>query len=54
MEYIRNNGTRVIVDGDNVQYGEGKMRKNIIGANFTNGIVQVDIFHPLMDLSIKS
>ena len=39
MEYIRNNGTRVIVDGDNVQYGEGKMRKNIIGANFTNGIV---------------
>ena len=39
MEYIRNNGTRVIVDGDNVQYGEGKMRKNIIGANFTNGII---------------
>jgi len=39
MEYIRNNGTRVIVDGDKVQYGEGKMRRQIIGANFTNGIV---------------
>ncbi len=40
MEYIRNNGTKVIVEGDNVKYGEGVMRKNIIGANFTNGIVR--------------
>lgn len=39
MEYIRKNGTKVIVEGDKVQYGEGIMRKNTIGANFTNGII---------------
>ena len=39
MEYIRSNGTKVIVEGDKVQYGEGRMRRQIIGANFTNGIV---------------
>ena len=39
MEYIRKNGTKVIVEGDNVQYGEGKIRKNIIGANFTHGTI---------------
>lgn len=39
MEYIRKNGTKVIVEGDNVQYGESKMRKNIIGANFTHGMI---------------
>ena len=37
MEYLGSNGTRVIVDGDNVQYGDGKMRKKIIGANYING-----------------
>lgn len=39
MEYIRSNGTKVIVEGDKVQYGERTMRRWIIGANFTNGIV---------------
>lgn len=39
MEYIKNDGTIVIVNGDKVQYGKGKMRKNIIGANFINGIL---------------
>ena len=39
MEYIRNNGTRIVVDGDKVQYGDGTMRRQKIGANFTNGIV---------------
>ncbi len=40
MEYIRNDGTKVIVDGDKVQYGNGVMRKNKIGSNFTNGIIR--------------
>lgn len=40
MEYIRNNGTKVIVDGANVQYGNGVMQKNKIGSNFTNGIIR--------------
>ena len=39
MEYIRKDGTKVIVDGDNVKCGDGKMRQNIIGANFTNGVI---------------
>lgn len=39
MEYVRKNGTKVIVEGDNVQYGEGKFRKSKIGANFVNGII---------------
>lgn len=39
MEYIRNDGTKVVVEGDKVQYGEGVMRKQKIGANFTNGII---------------
>lgn len=39
MEYIKNNGTKVIVNGDMVQYGEGAIRKNVIGANFTNGVI---------------
>ena len=38
MEYIRENGTRVIVEGDIVQYGDRKPRKMIIGANFMNGV----------------
>ncbi len=37
MEYIRKNGIKAIVEGDKVQYGEGKMVKKIIGANYTNG-----------------
>lgn len=40
MEYIRNNGTKVIVEGDKMQYGEGIMRQNIIGANFTHGFIR--------------
>lgn len=40
MEYIRKNGIKVIVDGDNVQYGDGVIRKNKIGSNFTNGIIR--------------
>lgn len=39
MEYVRNNGTKVIVEGDKVQYGNGAMRKQIIGANFTHGVI---------------
>lgn len=39
MEYIDKYGTRVIVDGDKVQYGEGRMRQRIIGANFAHGII---------------
>ena len=38
MEYIKNDGTKVIIEGDKVQYGEEKARKNIIGANFTHGV----------------
>lgn len=40
MEYIRNDGTIAIVEGDKVQYGNGIMRKNKIGSNFTNGIIR--------------
>lgn len=39
MEYIIKNGTKVIVEGDKVQYGESKMKKKIIGANFTHGVI---------------
>ncbi len=39
MEYVRKDGTKVIVDGDKVQYGEHTVRKDVIGANFTNGVV---------------
>ena len=39
MEYIRNNGVKVIVQGNKVQYGEGKMKTNIIGANFIHGAI---------------
>lgn len=39
MEYTRKNGKKVIVNGNKVQYGEGKMRKNIIGANFVHGAI---------------
>ena len=38
MEYIDENGTKIIVAGNKVQYGEGKMRENVIGANYTHGI----------------
>lgn len=38
LEYIKNNGTKIIVEGDEVQYEAGKRRKNIIGANFSNGV----------------
>ena len=37
MENIIKDGTKVIVEGDKVQYGEFKMRKKIIGANFIHG-----------------
>ena len=40
MEYRTKDGTRVIVEGDKVQYGNGTMRKKIIGANFTNGVIR--------------
>lgn len=39
MEYIRKDGTKVIVDGDKVKYEELNMQKNIIGANFIHGII---------------
>lgn len=39
MEYVKKDGTKVIVEGDKVQYGEGVMLKKIIGANFINGFV---------------
>ena len=39
MEYFREDGTKAIVEGDRVKYGEGIMRKNIIGANFIHGII---------------
>jgi hypothetical protein len=39
MEYIRNNGTKVIVEGNKVQYGKGAIRIQIIGANYTNGVI---------------
>ncbi len=39
MEYIRNDGTKAIVDGNKVQYGNGAIRKQVIGANFTNGVI---------------
>ena len=37
MEYINKDGTRVIVEGDKIQYEGFEMRKKIIGANFING-----------------
>lgn len=40
MEYIKKNGTKVIVEGDKIQYDEGKMKKNIIGPNFIHGVIQ--------------
>ena len=30
MEYFREDGTKAIVEGDRVKYGEGIMRKNIV------------------------
>lgn len=39
MEYIRSDGTRIIVNGDKIQYGDGVIKKNVIGANFTNGTI---------------
>ena len=39
MEYIIKNRTKVIVEGDKIQYGESKMKKKIIGANFTHGVI---------------
>ena len=39
MEYIDKSGIRVVVNGNKVQYGEGKIRERVIGANFVNGIV---------------
>lgn len=39
MEYIKKDGTKVIVEGDKVQYGENKFKKNIIGANFAHGTI---------------
>lgn len=39
MEYIRKNGTKVVVEGDTVQYEGGKQKKNIIGANFIHGAI---------------
>ncbi len=37
MEYMMTNGTKVIVEGDNAKYGEARMRRYIIGANYFNG-----------------
>lgn len=37
MEYTCKDGTKVIVNGDEVQYGESAVRKNVIGANFIHG-----------------
>lgn len=37
MEYIRKDGSKAIVNGDVAQYGNGPMKKNVIGANFING-----------------
>lgn len=39
MEYINKSGTRVIVEGDKIQYEGFEMRKKIIGANFINGTI---------------
>ena len=39
MEYIKKDGTKVIVEGDMAKYGDGPMKKNKIGANFVNGFV---------------
>ena len=50
MEYIKRDGTKVIVEGDMAKYGDGPMKKNKIGANFVNGFVlgrflrSVDLF----------
>ncbi len=43
MEYIGDFGIKVIVDGDKAQFenenGFGPIRKQVIGANFTNGVI---------------
>lgn len=39
MEYITKNGEKVVVNGNKVQYGEGKMRTKVIGANYAHGII---------------
>lgn len=48
MEYVHKDGTKVIVNGDEVQYGENAAQKNLIGANFTHGIFMGAIFLHLM------
>ena len=39
MEYLSSTGSKVTVIDDTIQYGDGKVRKQIIGPNFANGIV---------------
>lgn len=39
MEYVGKNGKKVIVEGNQVQYGDGTVRKSIIGANFIHGMI---------------
>lgn len=38
MEYKSSDGTKIIVEGDIMQYGELKPRKCIIGPNYTHGL----------------
>lgn len=37
MEYTMKTGRKVIVEGDKVKYGDFRMQRRVIGANFTHG-----------------
>ena len=39
MEYIKENGTKVIIEGDKMQIADGPVRTKIIGTNYANGLV---------------
>lgn len=39
MEYVKSNGSTVIVEGNKIQDATGKIRENIIGVNFANGAI---------------
>ena len=37
MEYLKNDGTKIIVDGNKVKFGSLPMEEKTIGANFVHG-----------------
>ena len=39
MEYVSSSGTIITVKDDTIQYGDGKVRKQVIGPNHSNGVI---------------